>query len=129
MTTEDAQNSPIRVLIANLSGVLAQFVVQIIQEQPDMELIGQVHGPIETLIEARMQTDVLVLGAEQTYPPPGVCSHLLNETPTLKILVVSTENGAMTGYWLGVRRRRFPAVSPEMLLSNIRRLYAEMPAL
>jgi len=126
---QDFSEGLIRILVANLSGILSEFVIQLINEQPDMSLVGQIDGNLEALMAARSGVDVVIVGASALYPPPGICSHLLNEVPNLKILVLSTSEAGATGYWLGVRRRRLKPVSATSLLKGIRDLYRQTPAL
>src|SRR4051812_37470405 len=94
--TLDDLSEPIRVVVANLSGVVLQTLTDQIKEQNDMELTGQAQGTIEVLTYVGENVDVLVLGAEQGYNGglPGICSHLLTEYPRLKILVISSGPGS-----------------------------------
>ncbi len=119
----------IRVLIANLSGVLLQLILELIGREGDMELIGQVQGSIEVLEFAGESIDVLVLGAESPYPLPGICSHLLSEYPNLRILVVAGSGENATLYWLGLRRQQLRKISGATLLTGIRRAYKLNPAI
>jgi chemotaxis response regulator CheB len=129
MATQDLSEGVIRVLVVNLSGVLSEFVTELVKEQPDMTLVGQIEGNLEALVAARTGVDVVILGAAQLHPPPGICSHLLNEAPHLKILVVSTGEAKATGYSLGVRRFRFQALSAGSLIQDIRTLYGQTPTI
>jgi len=38
------ETTAIRVLIANVTGVVAELIAQVIQQQPDIELLGAVTG-------------------------------------------------------------------------------------
>jgi chemotaxis response regulator CheB len=129
MAAQNFSEGLIRVLVVNLSGVLSEFVGQLVKEQPDMALVGQIEGNVEALIAARSGVDVVILGAAQLDPPPGICSHLLNEIPHLKILVVSTSEAKATGYWLGIRRSQFQTVSAISLINDIRNLYGQTPTI
>jgi DNA-binding NarL/FixJ family response regulator len=128
MTSQDGER--IRVLAANLPGILGEVVARLIQHEPDMVLVGHIKGSIEVMLEAKSrEVDVLILGAAVLTPPPGLCSLLLTEFPHLKILVLSTNTTGATGYWLGVRHYRLPVVSADSVISSIRQLYAETPSL
>jgi hypothetical protein len=120
----ESRSTIIRVLAANLSAVLIGLAVQLIAQQPDMVLVGQVHGSIDLLVAVGHGVDVLILGAPQVYPMPAICSHLLNEYPDLRILVVTSTGEAAMLYWLGLRRQQLSAVSAVALISSIRHAYA-----
>lgn len=124
----DEETTPIRVLVANLSGVLQQLVIELIQQQADMQLTGQVQGNLEMLEAAGENVDVLVHGAESPYPLPGICSHLLVEYPHLRIVVVGSSGEEATLYWLGLRRQHLPKVSGATLLNSIRHAHRLNPA-
>lgn len=69
--------------------------------------------------------DVLVLGAARLEPPPGICSHLFNEFPDLKIMVMATSGdtkGAAKLYWQGLRSRQQGIVAATALPNHIHRL-------
>lgn len=124
----DEQRAPVRVLLANLSGVVAQLVAQLIQQQPDMVLVGPVHGDMELLMAVGDGADVVVLGTTHTDEPPGICSHLLCEFPFLRILLLKSSGDTATLYWLGLRNQRLKTVTDTSLLTTIRRAYTLNPA-
>lgn len=113
---------PIRVLVANISGVVLQLVAQALAAQPDMKLVGQVEGKVEVLMAASVGVDVLILGTPQVYPMPNLCTHLLNEFPDLKIVALAHTGETAMLYWLGVRRRRIGMLSRRRLLQQIRKV-------
>lgn len=126
MATDDPV--PIRILAANLSDVLTDLIVEMIEQQPQMRIVGQVQGQLEVLVAAQMGVDVVILGAPKVKPAPGITSHLLNEFPYIKILVLSTtEDGAM-GYWLGMHRCRIDRSTMETLLNGIEELFKITPS-
>lgn len=119
-------NAPIRVLVASLSGILLELITNLLQQQPDMQLVGVVQGQVNILLAAT-GVDVLILGAPQVAPLPGICSHLLSEFPHLKILVVTPNGEAARVYWLGLRRQRLGPLSAARLVTEIRLAYAVDP--
>jgi DNA-binding NarL/FixJ family response regulator len=122
--------APIRVLVSNMSGVVMESAASLIEQEPDMVLIGQVDDRVELLIAmsskkaAGNEPDVLVLIASSVDPPPGICSHLLSEFPDLKILLLSATEDEAVAYWLGLRRYRLPTGRPAALLTNIRSVHS-----
>lgn len=118
-----ASQQQIRVLVASIAGSLFQQIAQVIEQQPDMCLLGQVQDRIELLLAAE-HADVVVLEAPQLDPPPGICSHLLSEYPGLKILVISTADGEMMIYWRALQQLRLNNESPPTLQVAIREAFA-----
>lgn len=132
-TASIISTAPIRVLVSNISGVVmesAASLASLIEQQPDMVLLGQVDDRVELLLDmsskkaAGNEPDVLVLIASSVDPPPGICSHLLSEFPDLRILVLSATQDEAMAYWLGLRRYRLPTGTPAALLTNIRSVHA-----
>lgn len=113
----------IRVVVGNMPEVLLQVVAQSIRDQPDMVLVREARGNIEVLQAARDAVDLVVLGAEQVSPCPGICSHLLSEFPHLKILVMTYSGDAARTYWLGLRQRKVSTTSMDRLLRALRQLH------
>lgn len=113
-------DAPTRVLVANLPGVVFDVLLPVIDDQADMVLVGKVQGRLETLLAVMDGVDVLVLGASQVSPAPGICSQLLGEFPHLRILVLSFSGDASRVYWRGVRGQRIAPVSGTTLLAAIR---------
>ncbi|NTU85366.1 MAG: hypothetical protein HGA45_39445 [Chloroflexales bacterium] len=111
---------PIRVLMANISGVPAELLAVMIASQPDMLLVGQVDDQVDLLLAVGEGVDVLIFGAPATQPLPGVCSNLLAEFPDLRIVVLAATGEAAALYWLGLRRRRLGAPTAASLKRQIR---------
>lgn len=109
-----------RVVVANLTGVLGQRVCRSIGQAPDMVLVGQSTGNLDMLLTITPDTDVLLMGAPDPDLLPGICSHLLNEFPFLKILVLAETGDTATLYWLGLRREPLTMVSTAAVLGVIR---------
>lgn len=118
-----APAAPIRIFVANLPEVLQDLVAKIVHAQPDMVLVGQARDHVEILKTMRPSVDLLILGAPESYPCPGICSHLLGEFPHLKILVIGDGSDVARAYWLGLRQRKVASYSTAMLLRNLRQLH------
>ena len=123
----EGTGSPIRVLVANLPCLFAQMVVRTVTEQTDMVIIGEVQGNVNILRSAGTGIDVVILGADTLDPPPGICTHLLNEYPALKILVVVPHENRAVGMWLDIHQERYDGITNESLMANIRRLSTVTP--
>ena len=121
--TTSTRRQQIRVLVARITGSLFQQMARVIEQQPDMRLVGHVQDRVELLLAAE-NADVIVLGSPQLDPPPGISSHLLTEFPDLKILVVSTEDGGMVIYWRALQQLRLSTGSITALQTAIRQAAA-----
>lgn len=118
----------IRVLLADLPGVMSDLLSDVIRGQPDMTLVGMAQDGIDLLVAAGQGVDVVIMGASQLSPPPGICTHLLSEYPDLRILVLAQSGDQAALYWLGLRRQRVHVLSAQTLMTNIRRVYRINPA-
>jgi hypothetical protein len=83
-------NSVIHVLVANLAGVLAEIVERTVQQQPDMRLLGHVERWTGA-VALGTETHVLVLGANDVYPPPAACLQMLDLYPHLTLFYHSKQ--------------------------------------
>ena len=118
--------SAIHVLITNLTGVIAEIVEQALQQQPDIELLGNVEG-WEAVTAAVARADILLLGADNVYSPPEGCLHLLSDYPNLKILVMMTSNAEAIAYWRALHCRQLQVISSQSLIESIRQIHTLSP--
>jgi len=82
---------PIRILLAQLPHALQETLERALSEQPDI-VVALVENHVEVLLAAReTEADIVVIGMENA-EPPGVVSHLLDEYPTLGIIIVDVGN-------------------------------------
>lgn len=116
----------IHVLVANLSGVVAEMVKQTIRQQSDLKLLGSIEGGME-IDTAVAEADVLVLGAGDVYSPPEICLWLLSDYPNLKILVLTTTNDEAIAYWRALHCRQMQVTSSQTLIESIRQIYSLSP--
>lgn len=114
---------PIRVLLANLPVVLSELLTQELLQQESIQVIGRAQGNINILLQAQAGVDIIIIGAPQIKPPPGICSHLLNEFPHVRLLVYGIEQNALVGYYMGARRCRTQHLTPSTLVDSIQTLF------
>jgi hypothetical protein len=113
---------PIRVLVANLSGVMSEIVLQVFQQQPGMIVSNYLKDLVDLPSAVGDQTDVLMIGAPYVYPPPTVCHELWITFPQLKVLVLTPSGDAAVIYWLSVRQKRLKTVSASTLADAMRQV-------
>jgi hypothetical protein len=79
---------------------------QMILDQDDMELVGDVRGPMKILEEiGRTKADAVVL-VQEGNEEPGLCSQLLAVYPDLTILGVSSDMTRVFTQQLCLHRKR-----------------------
>ena len=92
-------------------------------DEPDLEIVGEVIHPIDVLLElGSTQAEVVVIDLPTSGEDPGLCSHLLAESPEVKVVAVSTGGETSIVYETGVTRRYIPDASPETVAQFIRSL-------
>jgi DNA-binding NarL/FixJ family response regulator len=96
---------PIRILLAQLPRSLQESLERVLSEDPDM-LVVLVENYMEVLLVAReSRADVVVIGMEDAQPP-GIVSRLLDEDPSLRIIVV--EANSQQGFLYQLRPELLP---------------------
>lgn len=118
--------SVIRVLMTNLRGVIATIVEQAMQQQPDIEFLGNVEG-WEALIPSLAKADVLVLSVENVYSPPESCFQILHDYPNLKIFVLTTHDDEAIIYWRALHCQQIQIISSQTLIDSIRQIHSLSP--
>lgn len=122
------ETSNIRVLIANLTGVVVELIVQTIQQQPDIELLGTVRewNEVNALIG---EATIFVVGLDESFPSE-TCLWLLNDYPQLKILILKADSDEGIVYWQTLHHQQIQVISAQTLIESIRHihllLYADM---
>ncbi len=121
--------SKIRVLTANLSGVVAELIAQAMQQQSDIELLGNVRAwsEVKALIG---DATIFIIGFEDETFSTETYLLLLNNYPQLKILFLRANSDAGTVYWRVLHRQQMQIISAQTLIQSIRHidsfLYSEM---
>jgi hypothetical protein len=114
------------IAITGLPMVLTQLVTRALEDLPDVLIVDQIDKPGDVLATRSERPRLLILGADQAHTPPDICYQLLAQDPTLRILVLGTQDNMGMGYWLGVRRCRISTLTVTLLQSGVLRL-ASMP--
>jgi hypothetical protein len=123
------ETSNIRVLIANLTGIVAELIVQEIQSQPDLELLGTVSGWHDADVLMGHAT-IFVIGFEDEIFSSSACLERLNDYPQLKILMLRENSDEATIYWRVLHYQQMQVISTRTLIESIRHIrspvYADM---
>lgn len=100
--------------------MLRDVFKQIIAEQPDLEVVGDLDNGVDLLLAAsQTRPDIVILGMEDS-ELPGVCSHLFSELPHIKLLCVTADGRQLLLYELRPYKILIGNASPQSLLDAIR---------
>lgn len=78
-------------LLANHPVMVPDAIRRLVEEQEDMEVVGDCRGPMKILQEVgRTKADAVVL-IQEGHEEPGLCSQLLAVYPDLAILGMSSD--------------------------------------
>lgn len=113
------QPEPLRILLANLPAIMAEWLTQIVGDRPDLQIVGQIDGYADLLLAAQDGVDVVVLGVHEFSPVAGICSHLLTAEPDIRIVLLSPSGDRAALYWLALRRRELANLSAATLLETL----------
>jgi DNA-binding NarL/FixJ family response regulator len=112
--------APILVLLAMLPPMVRAALKEVVADQADMRVVGEVNDPVAVLLAVgRTQADVVVLGMQDT-ELPGIASHLLDQYPHLKILAISPERRQAFRYELRPQLVSIGEMDAHDLLHTIR---------
>jgi hypothetical protein len=109
----------IRILVTDVSDSFYTTLADLVGARTDVVLVGRVTGRVELLLAVDAEIDIVVIGAPQRRPPPGISSHLLSEYPDLKVLVLAHDTGELDIYWRGLRRRHVGNLSEAALIDRL----------
>ena len=89
-----------RVLIANQPKLMRELLVELLAEEPWIEIVGQVtqEAEIRDLVQ-RTAPDLLVVTADRPGKRPAICDELLREYPALRIIAVAPHENYIVCYW------------------------------
>lgn len=112
----------LRVLVANHPRLMRELVLAVIADQPDIEVIGEVHEESQ-LAEAveDAEPDILILALDDADKRIAQCGFLLGRYPQMRILALAPEQNRGLFYWATVDVRTKPLESSEAgILSALR---------
>lgn len=110
----------IRVLIANHHVMVPDIVRRLVEEQDDMEVVGDCRGPMKILQETgRSNADAVILTQEGEHEP-GICSQLLAAYPDLIIMSVTPDLTTTRTFQLASHRSDFINMGHEDIVQRLR---------
>jgi hypothetical protein len=120
--------SPIRVLLSGTDAALRAAVRTAVAGDPNLTLVGEVDGEVESLLEvARLGADIVVVGATGPTLPP-IVERLVDEYTNVGVLAVDLDRDEAIGYRLEARRSRISGLSVAGLAAAIRQAAKTEPS-
>ena len=109
----------IRVLLAELPGMLGDIIRKLLASEKDIEVVGEMAA--EELLEFMGQTraDVVILGLEDS-ELPAIGNQLFSEHPAVRVLGVAGDGRSTFLYELRPYKVPLGEVSPKALVTAIR---------
>jgi DNA-binding NarL/FixJ family response regulator len=103
--------------------MLSDILAEVLGEQPDMEVVGRSDNMNEMVSEAgHRSAEVVVVGLVDS-ALPDECMALLDDSPRVKVLGITTDGRRAFLYELQPQRSALGEVSPEGLINAIRGLF------
>ncbi len=97
---------------------LVREVLQYLLINAGMEVVGHSSDPLTLLCSIEtLRPEVVFLWTSDGFGEPGICSHLLQEYPQLKIVVVSPDHHTISD--VGVRIRQFSDLSMNSIRASV----------
>lgn len=112
----------INVMFSSRPKLLAEVIRNLIERQPDMEVVGEVIDPIELILALQVTpVDVVIITPLKIDKDSRICNQLLKEHPRLLILVLTMESEAVYIYQSDSSRRCIVRPSEQSILGTIRK--------
>jgi chemotaxis response regulator CheB len=89
-----------RVLMANQPKLMRELLVEMLEEESWIQIVGQVtkEDEIRDLV-LKTAPDLLVVTADKPGKRPAICDELLREFPSLRIIAVAAQESYSVCYW------------------------------
>lgn len=94
----------IRVLVANRPRLMRELILATISDQPDIEIVGEIHddSEIENAV-SRTQPDFLIVALEKSNRLPAACHTVLRNHPRMKVVAISPNGNSSVFYWTSLQ--------------------------
>ena len=94
----------VRVLVANRPRLMRDMVLEIISDQPDIEVLGEIEDESKIVQKvAESQPDFVIVALDRPDRRPPICDHLLAHCPLVKILAVAPEHNNTVFFWSDIQ--------------------------
>ena len=114
----------IKVLLSSRPKLLSEVIRNMIENQPDMKVVGEVLDPLQLLQASRKTAvDAVIITPLKANGEPKICHLLLAEHPLLIIVTQSSKGDAAYFYQSGKDKQRIDEPSSLSILGIIREHY------
>ncbi|RQV99016.1 DNA-binding response regulator [bacterium] len=111
----------ISIMLSSRPKLLSEVIRNLIENQPDMMLAGEVVDPLELLPALReTPVNVVVITPIKANGMPRICGQLLKEHPQLRILTLTPESETVTIYQSGSQKTCSERPTSQLILDVIR---------
>ncbi len=111
----------IKVMLASRPKIISDVIRNIIENQPDMMLLGEVIDPIQLIVAtSEREVDVVIVTPLKAKREPIICRRLLTEHPNLKIIVLMAKGDTAYLYQSGSSKKTIKDLCAETILKIIR---------
>lgn len=113
--------STVRILLGSLSLEWKRRIIEAVNSEPELEIIGDVADPFDLLVEAREnKMDIVVLAQLPGGSEPGICSHLLLELPSLVMVLLPAEFDPHVPFRIVVQKEATDGNAAQQMQSMLR---------
>lgn len=111
----------ISVMFSSRPKLLSEVIRNLIERQPDMQVMGEVINPIELIFALReTPVDVVIITPLNANGEPRICIQLLKEHPKLRILILTEESELVYIFRSGLPKKCIEKPSERSILEAIR---------
>jgi chemotaxis response regulator CheB len=95
-----AMDKAVRILVANRPKLMRELLLGTLEDQPWIEIVGEVSDDSEILDHVHRTTpDLLVIATDEPGKRPLICDSLLQQYPELRIIAVAPHKNYSVFYW------------------------------
>jgi len=111
--------TPIRVVVANRPRLMRELVLEVIAEQPDIQILAEIQdlSDISRIVD-ETHPDFLIISLEDSNKRPDICDPLLRRFPEMKILALAHERNSCMFFWASFNIYSSPVEASETGILN-----------
>jgi len=111
----------IKVLLSSRPKLLSEVIRNLIERQPDMQVVGEVLDPLQLLrVSREILVDAIIITPLRANGEPKICHLLLEAHPRLKIVTQSASGEVAYLYQSGLLKKRIDEPSGQAILDLLR---------
>ena len=111
----------IRIVLALESPLLCEVLRDLIQQEPDLEVVAEADDPVDLLLTVDLTKVNVFIHSWESHEVPAICSHLLTEYPDLLVIGIPPNADLAYACRQAIAKTKFPTARLQDVLSEIRR--------